>query len=600
MVSGASGARAQASGSRRLQGAHTLIVGAGGIGCELIKNLVLTGFANITIIDLDTIDLSNLNRQFLFRKHHCNQPKAIVAKHAAESFPHDPKLNITAIHDNVKNKLYNLDFFKKFHIVLNALDNVDARRHVNRMCLAANIPLVESGTSGYVGQVRAILKSKTKCFECDPITPPKSYPVCTIRNHPSKDVHCIAWAKELLFKRIFGGEETDLIDASEDVDDASAALVPLPGSEGAAATAPSANHAPPSPPPRGETICVTQNKKRNLSQMMADESPSAYAQRVFDTVFGADVHRLLAMETLWAERTPPVKLLLEKISIPSPEESTLAEENEQSVWSIGQCAHVFVRTIEKMLTLRGGDVGPLVFSKDDDDALDFVTAASNLRSHVFHIPLSSRWKVKEIAGNIIPAIATTNAIIAGFIVLEALKILDGKLDDVRYCSCNRTGAGRKRDALLSYSRIEPPSKSCYVCSDQNSQRLRVDCSRFTVAQLIEDVIKRHLSFNDPTIDYTTLSQDGEQLAEGIIDAEDMDEDDLRAHKRRESFLPQTLACLPFPIDSGTRIEVDDTSQELKINLIVENEDIDEEKYPGGFIVEAMTSGAASETKRARS
>lgn len=54
------------------------MVGAGGIGCELLKNLVLTGFGEIHIVDLDTIDLSNLNRQFLFRNEHIKKPKALV------------------------------------------------------------------------------------------------------------------------------------------------------------------------------------------------------------------------------------------------------------------------------------------------------------------------------------------------------------------------------------------------------------------------------------------------------------------------------------------------------------------------------------------
>ena len=56
------------------------MVGAGGIGCELLKNLVLTGFGEIHIVDLDTIDLSNLNRQFLFRNEHIKKSKALVCQ----------------------------------------------------------------------------------------------------------------------------------------------------------------------------------------------------------------------------------------------------------------------------------------------------------------------------------------------------------------------------------------------------------------------------------------------------------------------------------------------------------------------------------------
>lgn len=58
--------------------AKILMVGAGGIGCELLKNLALTGFNEIHVVDLDTIDLSNLNRQFLFRNEHIKKSKALV------------------------------------------------------------------------------------------------------------------------------------------------------------------------------------------------------------------------------------------------------------------------------------------------------------------------------------------------------------------------------------------------------------------------------------------------------------------------------------------------------------------------------------------
>src|SRR5579871_5080378 len=67
-----------------VKAARILMVGAGGIGCELLKNLVLTGFGEIHIVDLDTIDLSNLNRQFLFRHEHIKKSKALVGRHQTQ------------------------------------------------------------------------------------------------------------------------------------------------------------------------------------------------------------------------------------------------------------------------------------------------------------------------------------------------------------------------------------------------------------------------------------------------------------------------------------------------------------------------------------
>lgn len=159
-----------------------LLVGAGGIGCELLKNLLLTGFGEIHIVDLDTIDLSNLNRQFLFRHEHIKKSKALVslsivghvasrarhsyclqvAKDVAQKFRPDSKLE--AYHANIKDAQFNVDWFATFDVVFNALDNLDARRHVNRMCLAANVPLVESGTTGFNGQVQVIKKVRHDFF----------------------------------------------------------------------------------------------------------------------------------------------------------------------------------------------------------------------------------------------------------------------------------------------------------------------------------------------------------------------------------------------------------------------------------------------------
>jgi ubiquitin-like 1-activating enzyme E1 B len=66
---------------------------------------------------------------------------------------------------NIKEARFGLDFFKSFDLVLNGLDNMDARRHVNRLCVAAGVPLVESGTAGYVGQVNLLRMSHTSYGE---------------------------------------------------------------------------------------------------------------------------------------------------------------------------------------------------------------------------------------------------------------------------------------------------------------------------------------------------------------------------------------------------------------------------------------------------
>lgn len=182
-----------------------LVIGAGGLGCELLKDLALMGFKNIDVIDMDTIELSNLNRQFLFRHKDIGKSKAEVA--AAFINKRISGCNVTPHFCKIQD--YDESFYRKFHIVVCGLDSIVARRWINGMLLSllsyndgvldqsTVIPMVDGGTEGFKGNARVILPGISACVECtlDLFPPQVSFPLCTIANTPRLPEHCIEYVK---------------------------------------------------------------------------------------------------------------------------------------------------------------------------------------------------------------------------------------------------------------------------------------------------------------------------------------------------------------------------------------------------------------------
>lgn len=136
------------------------IVGAGAIGCEHLKNFAMAGIGGaskgeIIITDMDLIEKSNLNRQFLFRPNNVQQSKSQTAAKAIRAMNKD--INITAHENRVGQEtesVYNDEFFEKLDGVANALDNMDARIYMDRRCVFYRRMLIDSGTLGTMGNVQ--------------------------------------------------------------------------------------------------------------------------------------------------------------------------------------------------------------------------------------------------------------------------------------------------------------------------------------------------------------------------------------------------------------------------------------------------------------
>ncbi|ATZ51133.1 hypothetical protein BCIN_06g05650 [Botrytis cinerea B05.10] len=177
-----------------------LVIGAGGLGCEILKNLALSGFKTIHVIDMDTIDVSNLNRQFLFRHSDVGKSKAEVAA----KFVEKRVKGVTIVPHNCKIQDKDEEFYMQFSIVVCGLDSIEARRWINSKLIDmvdmenpdSLKPLIDGGTEGFKGQSRVILPTMTSCIECqlDMHAPRAAVPLCTLATIPRQPEHCIEWA----------------------------------------------------------------------------------------------------------------------------------------------------------------------------------------------------------------------------------------------------------------------------------------------------------------------------------------------------------------------------------------------------------------------
>lgn len=265
----------------KLAGLRAFLVGAGALGCEFLKNLALMGVASadgglVTVTDDDTIEKSNLSRQFLFRDWDIGKFKATVAGAAASVI--NPAFKLRLLQNRVSvdtESTFNDDFWQGasrictapsrrvqisfvvstkglevfwllvglrsccrrhpclppvrarqragtcagLDVVVNALDNVNARLYVDSRCVYFQLPLLESGTLGTKCNTQMVVPNMTENYGASRDPPERSAPMCTLHSFPHNIDHCLTWARSefegALEQRPKGAPHSALLDGSK-------------------------------------------------------------------------------------------------------------------------------------------------------------------------------------------------------------------------------------------------------------------------------------------------------------------------------------------------------------------------------------------------
>jgi adenylyltransferase/sulfurtransferase len=158
-------------GQEKLQASHVLVVGVGGLGCAASMYLTYAGIGHITLIDDDSVELSNLNRQMLHWERDIGKKKPVSAANKLRRI--NSGVRITSVckkvtEDNADQIINGAD------VVIDGLDNFQTRFVLNAACIRQGVPFIHAGVNGLLGQITSIVPGKTPCLACIYSTPPVS------------------------------------------------------------------------------------------------------------------------------------------------------------------------------------------------------------------------------------------------------------------------------------------------------------------------------------------------------------------------------------------------------------------------------------------
>ncbi|XP_071498868.1 ubiquitin-like modifier-activating enzyme 6 [Diadema antillarum] len=475
---------------RKIASQRLFMVGCGAIGCEMMKNFAMLGVGvdggKIIVTDNDIIEKSNLNRQFLFRPHHIQKPKSETAAQSTKDI--NPGMQIEAHQNKIcpqtESTIYNDGFFESMDVIVNALDNVEARRYVDSRCVTNQKPLMESGTLGAKGHVQVIVPHLTESYGSKQDPPEQSVPYCTLKSFPAQIEHTIQWARDK-FESLFA-QKPSMYNKYWEVNGNPAAVAKrLDEGEVLENTLPVVKylnnravtwedcvriarvkfekyfnhkakqllHAFPLDAKTSDGGMFWQSPKRPPTPQEFDLKCELHMSFVVScarllasvgniAVSEADIESQTIESILAGVAVPTFVPSSKRIVTDESEEKAAAKEEEK-----GDAIDMKAAAGQMTAAVKSGRatpdflrVTPADFEKDDDSNghIDFITAASNLRANMYSIENADRFRTKLIAGKIVPAIATTTAAVAGLSTIEMIKYIKGStpIEDYHNCFLN--------------------------------------------------------------------------------------------------------------------------------------------------------------------
>ncbi|XP_019056522.1 PREDICTED: ubiquitin-activating enzyme E1 1 isoform X1 [Tarenaya hassleriana] len=484
---------------QKLEDANAFIIGSGALGCEFLKNMALMGVScgsqgKLTVTDDDVIEKSNLSRQFLFRDWNIGQAKSTVAASAAAAI--NPRFNVEALQNRVGPETENVfddAFWENLTVVINALDNVNARLYVDSRCLYFQKPLLESGTLGAKCNTQMVIPHLTENYGASRDPPERQAPMCTVHSFPHNIDHCLTWARSE-FEGLLEKTPAEVNAFLSNPDEYTNSMI----SAGDAQARDTLEHILEClEREKCETFqdCITWarlrfedyfvNRVKQLIYTFPEDAatstgapfwsaPKRFPRPLqFSSSDPSHLNFVLAAAILrsetfgipvpdWVKSPKEVAEAVDKVIVPDfqPKKDAKIVTDEKattlSTASVDDAAVIneLIAKLEKCKRSLLPDfrMKPIQFEKDDDTNyhMDMIAGLANMRARNYSIPEVDKLKAKFIAGRIIPAIATSTAMATGLVCLELYKVLDGgehKVEDYRNTFANL--------ALPLFSMAEP-------------------------------------------------------------------------------------------------------------------------------------------------